>query len=254
MRKFLTIAAMAICTAAIAPAVSSAGTVGQYFAPTDNNSCNGGPETDLVQTGRESGPSYVVPFAGVLTSWSFEAPSSLLSTTMMNMRVFRPTGSAHQYTVVTDGSDLQAIAAGSGVHTFLTRVAVQAGDFVGIRATVGTCGVFTNNAADTFDWYYGASLAAGDQFADPYAHSGEILDIAADLEADADHDGFGDESQDQCPFNPSAKAAPCPITPASSATGARAAALKDCKKRAQKKHWSHKRLAKCRKKTKLLPV
>lgn len=37
-------------------------------------------------------------------------------------------------------------------------------------------------------------------------------------------------------------------------TGQRTAALKRCKKRAHKKHWSHKRLRKCRRKANLLPV
>jgi hypothetical protein len=38
------------------------------------------------------------------------------------------------------------------------------------------------------------------------------------------------------------------------ATGQRAAALKKCKKRAHKHHWSHKRLKKCKKMARLLPV
>jgi hypothetical protein len=37
-------------------------------------------------------------------------------------------------------------------------------------------------------------------------------------------------------------------------TGQRAAALKRCKKRAHKKHWSHQRLRKCKKKAQLLPT
>ena len=37
-------------------------------------------------------------------------------------------------------------------------------------------------------------------------------------------------------------------------TGQRAAALKKCKKRANKHHWSNKRLRKCKKQANLLPV
>jgi hypothetical protein len=45
-----------------------------------------------------------------------------------------------------------------------------------------------------------------------------------------------------------------PAGPTSGPTGQRAAALKKCKKRAHKHHWSHKRLRKCKKKANLLPV
>jgi hypothetical protein len=48
--------------------------------------------------------------------------------------------------------------------------------------------------------------------------------------------------------------APVTTTPVPTPTGRRAAALKQCKKRAHKKHWSHKRLRKCKKKANLLPV
>ena len=46
---------------------------------------------------------------------------------------------------------------------------------------------------------------------------------------------------------------PSPV-PAAGPTGRRAAALAGCKKRARKKQWSHKRLKKCRKRAKLLPL
>jgi hypothetical protein len=63
------------------------------------------------------------------------------------------------------------------------------------------------------------------------------LDVSARLEADADHDGFGDETQDQCPTNGTIQG-PCPVTPAKK---------KKCKKR--KKHKSAAAIAKkCKKK------
>jgi hypothetical protein len=45
-----------------------------------------------------------------------------------------------------------------------------------------------------------------------------------------------------------------PTPPSPGPTGQRAAALKRCKKRAHKHHWSHKRLKKCKKNANLLPV
>src|SRR5262245_24224198 len=80
---------------------SGATTVGQTVDPSLANTCFG-TEWNLVQTGRASGPSYVVPSAGVLTSWSFQATSTTGQTTHLTMRVFRPTGTPHQYTAIAD--------------------------------------------------------------------------------------------------------------------------------------------------------
>jgi hypothetical protein len=54
------------------------------------------------------------------------------------------------------------------------------------------------------------------------------LDLSATLEPDADHDGFGDETQDQCPTTP----APRVLARSSPATPTK----KKCKK--HKKHRS----------------
>jgi hypothetical protein len=42
--------------------------------------------------------------------------------------------------------------------------------------------------------------------------SNHQIDVSAVLEADADHDGFGDETQDQCPTNGTTQG-PCPVAP-----------------------------------------
>ena len=78
------------------------------------------------------------------------------------------------------------------------------------------------------------------------------LDVSAVFELEADNDGFGDETQDLCPTNASTQG-PCPAAPAS-VTGQRAAALKKCKKKAKKKHWSKKRLKNCKKRARQLPA
>ena len=163
----------------------------------------------------------------------------------MNMRVFRPTNVAQVNTVVADGSSLQTIQAGSGLHTFPTQVPVNAGDFVGIRSTSGVCGHETSNSADIYDYRSGAALAVGDEPAFS-SGSGFIWDIAARLEADADHDGFGDETQDQCPTNASTQGA-CPVTPATSGPST---TKKKCKKKKKKHSASSAKKKHCKKKKK----
>jgi hypothetical protein len=181
---------------AASPGVSAATHVGATLTPGTGNSCLGGPDYELLQTGRASGPSYATPSAGVITVWSFQADDAVQ--TVMTLRVFRPTGTPHQYQVIADGSELKTIPASSGLHNFGARIPVNAGDFIGIRSTTGECAFETNNPADTYDRRSGTATAVGALGNYLFDVTGWIIDISATLEPDADNDGFGDESQDQC--------------------------------------------------------
>jgi Ca2+-binding RTX toxin-like protein len=183
---------VAMALIAVPSGASAATTVGQTFFPGEPFTCNGSPDWEVLQTGRASGPSYAAPSDGVLTSWSFEAGTLQ---TVMTLRVFRPTGTAHQYTVIADGSELKTIAASSGLNTFPTQIPVQAGDFVGIHSTSGTCGTQTINSADTSDFRFATATAVG-AMGTYTPQTGFIYDISAKLEPDCDKDGRGDETQD----------------------------------------------------------
>jgi len=250
--------AKTICVAAIgatalmaASGASAATHVGATFTPGTGNSCLGTPDLEELQTGRASGPSYATPSAGVITVWSFQADDMVQ--TVMTLRVFRPTGTPHQYQVIADGtSDLQTIPAASGLHNFPTRIPVEAGDFIGIRATSGECGFQTGTPGDTFDFNSGTATAIGavGNFSPNVVANYWILDISATLEADADNDGFGDETQDQClgttgPQN----GCPAPPAPPNSPTGQQApAAKKKCKKKKEKHSAESAKKKKCKKK------
>ena len=213
-------------------------TVGQTFDPAIANTCFG-TEFDVMQTGRASGPSYAVPSDGVLTSWSFQASSTSGQTTHMRMRVFRPTGTLHQYTVVGDGSSvLQTIPPASGLHTFATGISVRAGDFVGINSTDGTCATQTANLGDAYDYHSGGMIPSGTP-TNFTASTGWIWDISARLEADCDKDGMGDETQD-------ANTSACHPT----AAPAQPVAKKKCKKHKKKHSAESAKKKKCKKKKK----
>src|SRR5215470_5660804 len=98
-------------------AALGATTVGQTFVPDSSGATCVGGEWNVVPTGTESGVSYAAPTPGVLTSWSFEAQAAG-GPTILTMRVYHPTGAPQEYSVVADGSDLQTIADGTGIHTF----------------------------------------------------------------------------------------------------------------------------------------
>lgn len=94
-------------------------TVGQAGA---NTGCSG--DQLLVQTA-SVGPSYVIPSAGTVTTWSFAGGAA---GSLEALVILRRTGS-HTY-VVVGSSPQQSVAAGT-TGTFAANIKVQAGDLVG---------------------------------------------------------------------------------------------------------------------------
>ncbi len=140
--------------------------------------------------------------------------------------------------------------------TFEVRLPIFTGNAIGIDCCGGNpIAAFdsTSNGSDV-QWGWDPALLDNALARDPFDFGGSQLLINADIEPDADGDGFGDETQDQCPTIQG----PCPVSPmpspTASVTGQRAAALKRCKQTAKKKDWTKKRLRKCKQKANLLPV
>lgn len=234
---------------ALAPAVASASiTLGQTsLSSTGDCATPSGPYTE-VQSATAGSPGYAVPAGGgVITSWNHQGGNS--ETGQLKLKIYRPVPmSSTHYTVVgqSDYVDLHPNALDGGP----TRIGVQEGDLLGYTrsATAVMHCLFVAGIGDTVQDAAGADTAVGSTtvFSGP---SGPLrINISAVLEPDADHDGFGDETQDQCPTNASTQG-PCPVTPASAATGQRAAALRKCKKKR-----SARARRKCRQKAKLLPL
>jgi hypothetical protein len=226
----LTTAGLAL--AAPGPA-AGATVVGRANTPTTGGECLGGFTRLQITTAL-----YTVPLPGVLTTWSFAAAAS---PPQLRLKVGRPTGGTN-FTIVGE-SPVETMTANT-LRTFPIRIPVQAGDVLGeYQATDGHC----SSGSAGYSYVYvnvDQPLGTNATFLGPVTNT--ELPLAASLEADSDRDGFGDETQDQCPTNATTQG-PCP-------TGQRAAALRRCKKKAHKKHWSKKRLKKCKKKARLLPV
>jgi hypothetical protein len=186
---FLLALAAGALIAAPAPA-GAATTIGETFVPTVD--C-GNPNSSFFQTtDPTAGPSWTIPVAGVITSWSFQAAAG--ADEIVRLKVGRTAGT-HIYTTVAR-SNKETTPAGT-VGTFLTRISTQAGDMIGfLHQSGGRCagggpgGVlhFTNpgDPGPGETNFYGSSMNFK-------------LDISAQLEPDADNDGFGDETQDACP-------------------------------------------------------
>ena len=212
------IAAAAITSAAlaaVAPAAASAATtIGANLstAPKHMNTCDGptpGSTTscDLAPL-TEGNVAQTAPSSGVVTRWRVVGGSG-----PMKLRVLRPQSDGSFLFVSSSAVESPS---NTGLVTFNTQLPVQAGDYIGIEleSATATLGVDNNSQAPV-----GTSAMA---FAGPVADGGlekpaEIAQQArgyvnADIEPDADHDGYGDETQDQCPTN-AATQGPCPPPP-----------------------------------------
>lgn len=184
---------------AVVPAASADTSVGSVFAPGANDCGN----NTLFQTSTAD-LLYRVPSAGVLTSWRFQPGADI--GTAVALKVGRFTGPATG-TVVGSSETVPVTSAALVQRT--TRISVQAGDVLGLWGD-GDCA----NATVPGDAYAFApgNAPAGAAFAGT-ASTGYRLDIAATLEPDADSDGFGDTTQDQCPTSAAAqKECVAPVT------------------------------------------
>ena len=81
------------------------------------------------------------------------------------------------------------------VHEFPARLPVTRGNHLAIDAT----GIrVTVNIGSRFTYVFAPPLIAGEAVRGSNSATGELL-VQADIEPDADGDGFGDETQDGCP-------------------------------------------------------
>jgi hypothetical protein len=243
MRRVLFVAsAVGLFAALAAASASTAGaavTVGSTFTPVVDF---GGAGT-FIQSSSPVGDSYAVPTNGVITRWSFEAASG--TTPPLKLKVVRPAG-GDDFTTIGD-SQLETPIGGM-LNTWPTRISVQAGDAIGETYTNTTFSYRNASGYNTEETGAPADPPPGTTVT--YEPNTNLqIDVSAVLEPDADHDGFGDETQDLCPTDASTQG-PCPAAPA---TGQRAAALGKCKKKFHKTH-NKKRFKKCKKSANLLPV
>jgi hypothetical protein len=176
--------AAVICTVA-APPAPAATQIGQTINPADP--CTG--VSTLVQAG-SPGFSYLAPQDGVITSWSFQADAT---PPQVKLKLLRQLAGA-TFTVV--GESGAEIPAPSVASSFSTRVSVRRGDALGLTVlSNGDCA--TNGVAG-----HGLCVQPGDFPPGSTVTFGfcgvSQLDVSAILEPDADNDGFGDETQDQC--------------------------------------------------------
>jgi hypothetical protein len=154
------------------------------------------------------GASTAAPFDGVVVRWRVLTPT----TSDYGIRVVSPTTGSSFEVLGSSATEHVAFAPSpviGGVTTFQTRLPIPAGGYVGL-ATASMSqpeSVFPSPASTLAKLHDGSD---GTVYNESGTISAQELAYNADIEPDADRDGFGDISQDSCPEAGSVHNGTCP--------------------------------------------
>lgn len=153
-------------------------TVGQLAtATTPTFNCEYVSPYDELQTSVAAGNSYVVPTAGVITSWSTQV--GLVPGQILGMKVYRAAGIGTYQVVGQDGPR----GLTGGLNTFPVNIPVQAGDILGIFLPPNAhsdCGFETGFAGDGISWQEG-NAPVGSSFVIQETYFKDRLNVSATL-------------------------------------------------------------------------
>jgi hypothetical protein len=202
--------------AAAALAISLLGATSASAATEVGNKCaanaNAGGVTWVSLANRASSPiPAVIPAKGVITRWTYSVgvplPPAPFSATL---KILRGNGLPKQFQVVAESG---FVPLNDGLNTFSARIPVQAGDFISTFGQQGEspvtyiCG--TGNPGDKSAVIEGNPSLSSTATAVAEVENVQVP-IVVFVEPDADNDGFGDETQDQCPQSAAVQAVACP--------------------------------------------
>lgn len=140
----------------------------------------------------------------VITSWNVRVGPGL-GPLAQQLSVFRQVSSdIAQYTKVAESA---VETFGNGTEAVATRIPVQGGDLVGLHGPAATfvCGGEESTASALFEGPVGLGETRTFKI-----EAGVRPPVSATVEIDADGDGYGDASQDDCPESAHFQT-PCPI-------------------------------------------
>ncbi|MEA2663521.1 MAG: hypothetical protein QOI11_465, partial [Candidatus Eremiobacteraeota bacterium] len=199
--------ATAVLLAPLAPQAAGAATTmgAQSLAgtPVTGAACPGAAKTcTTVLTGARA------PVSGVVTGWRIRA---LAGQQQLTLLAARASGSTWRAAAVD--ATPQTIAGGA-IESFSARLPVTAGDALALEASSipSARDPLAGGPLAVFSEALGSLPRAPDTTLD-----GGLL-VQADVEPDADGDGFGDETQDACPAEPARQVGPCAAAAVSVAT------------------------------------
>jgi hypothetical protein len=161
----------------------------------------------------------VAPISGVITEWTvntnivIESEGKLAGEfpriLQQRLLALRAEGESFKVIGESSGGPLNL----KGTNTYTARVPVQAGDYLGIAGSPFAAYCDTKDPADAY-----AAATGGTPVGSTFRverSTGHQVPIVARVEPDVDGDGYGDETQDQCPQS-AAYQTPCPVVTVSS--------------------------------------
>jgi hypothetical protein len=219
MRRRLTFALLVALAASPASAASASTTFGAtlstgnagttimcsafpFSAGASSSGCTG------VVTRQDDGSSAKAPVGGVLVSFAIRMDTAMTG----HLRVLHdPSGTGDNVgvddamTYASTGPDV-SVPGDSAQHSYAVRLPIAAGDYIGFGPTGASAGVTVYRSASgsggSGERIYQDS-ADGTQPGEAQLSTAQNAAIqgplAGTIEPDADGDGFGDQSQDQCP-------------------------------------------------------
>jgi hypothetical protein len=173
----------------------------------------------LAQTSTAAPPQYTVPAGGgVITSWSavMHGENMMPRNYVYALHTLRKNLSGNYLSTGSDPAEFDTPGTIPPLlYTHAARLPVIEGDTIGMKMVGGPFAGPTVATLSTTDDADSVGQLPGEPTAGtPFSFSGTYtktrLLISAVVEPDADHDNFGDESQDACPADASARLAPCP--------------------------------------------
>jgi hypothetical protein len=165
------------------------------------------PFASVQIAGKAGGLPIPIPEAGVITSWRINA-APFAEHEVEYLKVMRPTGIPNTFATV--GESQAVLVSHPGINAFPTRIAVEAGDHLGVFGTPGTYFCVTGDPGDVRGTAEG-NPPIGTRAAFTPSVSAQVA-LGATVEPDIDDDGYGDETQDGCPQSASLQEACPPLT------------------------------------------
>lgn len=213
MRRHLVRATLALgLFAALLPGAAASAATPTLLGQTATSSTGSCGLCSVFQFADSGSPNtYAIPSDGVLTKFLVYVGTEINPADEVQLRTFRR-NSPTSATVISAGAQhsLSGLTGGSS-HSFLERVPAHAGDALGARFHITASSIdatpasFSTASASDVAYYQLGSVsdpAVGDTFSPASSSTHYRANVAAWLEPDADHDGYGDISQDLCPGSP----------------------------------------------------
>lgn len=142
-----------------------------------------------LAAGLQASGGLVAPANGIVVRWRIKTGAS---TKPANLHILRPGSSTTRAGI--SRSSVQTPAP-STTSTFETRLPIKAGDTIGVDSKQPP----NSFQVGSLSLYWAPALVDAESASAGTSLSNAVLLVNADIEQDADGDGFGDETQDLCP-------------------------------------------------------